>query len=73
MWDHWAAGDRKAALEAIPDSVVDELFVHGTPEECREHLDRYHANGVTTSAIAITPFGGIDPIQAARDLAPANR
>ena len=73
MWDNWAAGDRKAALDAIPDSVVDELFVHGTPEECREHIDRYHANGVTTSAIAITPFGGIDPIQAARDLAPAAR
>ncbi len=73
MWDHWSAGDRKAALAAIPDSVVDELFVHGTPEECREHIDRYHANGVTTSAIAITPFGGIDPIQAARDLAPAAR
>ena len=73
MWDNWAAGDRKAALDAIPDSVVDELFVHGTPEECREHIDRYHANGVTTSAIAITPFGGIDPVQAARDLAPATR
>jgi probable F420-dependent oxidoreductase len=73
MWDYWAAGDRKAALAAIPDSVVDELFVHGSPEECREHIDRYHANGVTTSAIAITPFGGIDPIQAARDLAPAAR
>lgn len=73
MWDHWAAGDRKAALAAIPDSVVDELFVHGSPEECREHIDRYHENGVTTSAIAITPFGGIDPIQAARDLAPAAR
>ena len=73
MWDHWAAGDRKAALAAIPDSVVDELFVHGSPQECREHIDRYHANGVTTSAIAIMPFGGIDPIQAARDLAPAAR
>lgn len=73
MWDHWAAGDRKAALDAIPDSVVDELFVHGTAEQCREHLDRYHANGVTTSAIAISPFGGIDPVQAARDLAPAHR
>ena len=73
MWDHWAAGDRKAALEAIPDSVVDELFVHGSPEQCREHIDRYHANGVTTSAIAITPFGGIDPVQAARDLAPSAR
>ena len=73
MWNHWAAGDRKAALDAIPDRVVDQLIVHGTPEQCREHIDRYHAMGVTTSAISIMPFGGIDPIEAARDLAPAAR
>ena len=73
MWNHWAAGDRKAALDAIPDRVVDHLIVHGTPEQCREHIDRYHAMGVTTSAISIMPFGGIDPIEAARDLAPAAR
>lgn len=73
MWDNWKAGDRKAALAAIPDSVVDELIVHGTPEECRDHIDRYHEQGVTTSAIAIMPFGGIDPVQAARDLSPAAR
>ncbi len=73
MWDNWKAGDRKAALAAIPDSVVDELIVHGTPEECREHIDRYHEQGVDTSAIAIMPFGGIDPVQAARDLSPAAR
>ena len=31
MWDAWKAGDRKAALAAIPDSLVDELIVHGSP------------------------------------------
>ena len=25
MWNAWASGDRKAALAAIPDEVVDEL------------------------------------------------
>lgn len=69
MWDHWAAGDRKAALASIPDSLVDELIVHGSPEACREHLDRYVANGVTCPAIALLPFG-IDTAQAIRDLAP---
>jgi alkanesulfonate monooxygenase SsuD/methylene tetrahydromethanopterin reductase-like flavin-dependent oxidoreductase (luciferase family) len=70
MWDHWKAGDRKAALEAIPDQVVDELIVHGSPEACREHIQRYVANGVTTPALAILPFPGVDPRQAIRDLAP---
>ena len=69
MWDHWAAGDRKAALAAIPDSLVDELIVHGSPEACREQIDRYVANGVTCPALALLPFG-IDTQQAIRDLAP---
>lgn len=71
MWDHWKAGDRKAALEAIPDEVVDQLIVHGSPEACREHLDRYFDNGVTTAALAVMPFK-IDLRQAVRDLAPAS-
>jgi len=70
MWKNWQAGDRKAALEAIPDSVVDELIVHGPPEACREHIQRYIDNGVTTPALAILPFPGIDQRQAIRDLAP---
>jgi len=69
MWRLWKDGDRKAALEAIPDSLVDELIVSGPPEACREHLDRYVANGVTTPAIALLPFG-YDVRQAVRDLAP---
>jgi len=69
-WELWDAGDRAGSIEAMPDQVVDELMVHGTPEECRAHIARYHANGVTTSALAIMPFGGIDIMQAIRDLAP---
>ncbi|MFZ9628103.1 MAG: LLM class F420-dependent oxidoreductase [Ilumatobacteraceae bacterium] len=56
MWDAWKAGDRKAALAAIPDEVVDDLVVHGTPEQCRATIDRYFANGVTTSTLAILPL-----------------
>ena len=70
MWEAWKAGDRKAALAAIPDQVVDDLIVHGPPEACREHIGRYFDNGVTTSSLAVMPFG-VDPRQAARDLSPA--
>ena len=69
MHDAWAAGDRKAALAAIPDDVVDEIVVHGSPEECREKISAYVDHGVTTPALMVLPFGG-DPRQAARDLAP---
>ena len=70
MWRLWKEGDRKAALAAIPEEVVDQLIVHGSPEACREHVQRYVDNGVTTPALAILPFPGIDQRQAIRDLAP---
>jgi probable F420-dependent oxidoreductase len=69
MWRLWKEGDRKGALAAIPDDVVDELIVWGTPEQCREHIQRYVDNGVSTPALALLPFG-YDQRQAIRDLAP---
>lgn len=72
MWGAWEAGDRKAALAAIPDQVVDELFVHGSPAECREQIARYHANGVTTSALAVFALDPeLDVWQAIRELSPS--
>ena len=71
MWDAWRAGDRKAALAAIPDEVVDQLVVHGSPATCRATIQRYFDNGVTTSSLAILP---LDPDlkfwEAVRALAP---
>jgi probable F420-dependent oxidoreductase len=69
MWGKWKAGDRKGAAAAIPDAVVDDLIVHGPPEKCRERIQEYVANGVDTPVIGLMPLG-IDPRQAARDLAP---
>jgi probable F420-dependent oxidoreductase len=57
MWDAWSAGDRKGALAAIPDEVVDDLIVHGSVDECRAHLQRYVDNGITIPAPAIVPIG----------------
>ena len=71
MWAAWKAGDRKAALAAIPDEVVDDLVVHGSPAQCRARIQRYFDNGVTTSSLAILP---LDPelahADAVRALAP---
>ncbi len=69
MWEAWGAGDRKGALAAIPDSLVDELVVHGTVEECRAHVQRYVDNGVDVPALAIVPVG-MELADAVRGLAP---
>jgi probable F420-dependent oxidoreductase len=67
----WEAGDRKGALEAIPDSLVDELVIHGPAEQCRERVAAYHESGLDTPAIAILPTPGINLPDAIAKLAPA--
>jgi probable F420-dependent oxidoreductase len=69
MWNAWSAGDRKLANEVIPDSVVDELVIHGSFAECREHVQRYIEAGIEIPSIAIVPFG-IDLKEAVEGLAP---
>jgi probable F420-dependent oxidoreductase len=72
MWGAWAAGDRKEALAQIPDSVVDEIIVHGSAAECRDRIQAYFDNGVTTSSLAIMPFDPeLDYWTAVRDLSPS--
>jgi len=72
MWDAWRAGDRKGALAAIPDEVVDDLVVHGSPKQCRERIDQYFANGVTTSSLAVLPLDPeLDFRNALKELSPS--
>ena len=61
LWRLWKDGDRKAAAESIPNHVVDQLLVWGRPEQCREHIQRYIDNGVTTPAPAL--FTGPDQLR----------
>ena len=69
MWSAWKAGDRKAALEAIPDSVVDDLLLSGSPAKVKEQVQAYLDAGVTTVTMMIVGVG-LDLRQAVRDLAP---
>ena len=70
-WAQWEAGDRRGSLEKIPERVVDELLVHGSPEECRDHIERFVDSGVTCPAPTVLPVQGVDPFDVVRALAPA--
>lgn len=71
MWDAWAAGDRRKALELVPDELVDDLLVHGSPEHCKARIRAYADAGVTVPVVAvIDPRPGADPLEAALWLAP---
>ena len=71
MLTAWNCGDRKGAVEAIPDALVDELVIHGPAQECRERVAEYQAAGLDTPVIAITPVPGLDLADTISKLAPA--
>lgn len=62
MHDAWAEGDRKGASAAIPDDVVDDLVIHGSPESCRDQVQAYADAGVKTPVMLLlpTPAGPAD-------------
>jgi len=69
-WDLWAAGDRKAAMAAIPDSLIDDLVVHGSGPQCTARIREYMDKGVDTAAIAIVMGSGTSDADAIELLRP---
>ena len=69
MGGRWAAGDRRGALEVVPDEVVDELIVHGDAATCRRRIQDYVDRGIDVPVVYAMPFG-VDPLATARAVAP---
>ncbi|WP_408666949.1 LLM class F420-dependent oxidoreductase [Jatrophihabitans sp.] len=55
MWQLWEDGDRAGAAQAVPDDVVDELVLHGSPRSCRDQALRYVEAGVQIPVLAVLP------------------
>ena len=51
----YAARDRKAIVGAIPDAMVERIFVFGDADACRARLRRDYAAGIHT--VAVSPQG----------------
>jgi alkanesulfonate monooxygenase SsuD/methylene tetrahydromethanopterin reductase-like flavin-dependent oxidoreductase (luciferase family) len=51
----WRAKDRPGAEMAIPERMVEDLYVFGTPDECREHLGRFMKAGIQLPVVAVPP------------------
>ena len=43
----WNEGDRKAAAEAAPWELIEEMFIFGSPEQMKERLAAFVAGGIT--------------------------
>ncbi len=68
MWRAWTAGDRRGALAAIDDALVEQFVIHGPAAHCRQRIDEYAAAGATEIAVTVLP--GVDPMSALRAVAP---
>lgn len=69
LWSAWAAGDRLGALAAVPDDLVDALFVYGSVSECHRRIEAFLEAGVTTPLLSLVSAGA-DLRVALRGLAP---
>lgn len=77
MFEAWQSGDRKTALEVIPEEIVDELMIRGSAQERRDHVKRYMDAGVDTAFLSFATAEQ-DPaarrkkvMQAMREMAPS--
>lgn len=69
-WRRWDEGDYKASAAAVPTELLDELVVYGTPAAVHRRVAAYRAGGVDVPVLALLPVAGVDPVEAARRLAP---
>src|SRR5881396_724019 len=53
MWEAWARGDRKAAVAAVPERVMDDLILRGSIEEIRKAVIRYFDAGIDTAFLQL--------------------
>jgi len=56
----WEAGDRKLALELVPDDLIKEIFVFGDADRMKDRLAQFVDGGITTLILsALTPPEGV--------------
>lgn len=53
MWEAWGRGDRRGAVAAIPERVMDDLLLRGSVPAIREGIQRYLDAGVDTAFLLL--------------------
>ena len=54
MWSAWRRGDRRAAVSAVPEDVMNDLIIRGSMSEIAAHVRRYLDAGIDTAALALS-------------------
>jgi coenzyme F420-dependent oxidoreductase len=73
VYDNWQEGDRGAAMDALPEEVLEQVAVWGTPESAREHFARFtDVEGLEAVSVSFPRGADLEQIEATvRALAPA--
>jgi probable F420-dependent oxidoreductase len=67
----WASGDRKAALDAVSDRLIDAMLISGPAERCKERLESFRDAGLTTPILFFLSSRGPEAIvEGLRAMAP---
>lgn len=53
VWRAWQAGERRAAVAAVPDALVEELFLVGTVADIRAGIAAYVDAGITVPVVSV--------------------
>jgi probable F420-dependent oxidoreductase len=64
----WNRGDRKQALDSLPEEMVEKIYVYGDAKTCRKRIDEFFKAGVTTSAMQFFSFASKPEERGARIL-----
>jgi probable F420-dependent oxidoreductase len=62
--ERWQAGDFQAAVEAVPDEMLDAIALAGTPEEVRARFDERWAGLYEHTLLWPPAFRGMDGVRA---------
>ena len=54
MWEAWERNDRKAAVAAVPERVMQELILRGAMADIRAHVQRYLDAGIDTAFLQVS-------------------
>jgi probable F420-dependent oxidoreductase len=54
MWQAWERGDRKAAVAAVPERVMNDLILRGSMADIRAHVRRYLEAGIDTAFLQVS-------------------
>ena len=59
IYEEYKKSGLKSNHELVPESMIDQLCIYGTPEECIKKLKRFYETGINLPIIQFNPVGNV--------------